>query len=115
LLNAWKQAQADAAKGPGLFGGRTPITLEEAQMILNISPNKLPTLAQLQKDYERMYTANERGSGGSFYIQGRIYRAKERIDEALAAGEISLPQGPTDAEPTTSSRVQEHEPTPPPQ
>lgn len=56
------------------------ITLEEAQEILNIS--KLdPELAQ--KNYDYLFSINDKSKGGSFYLQSKIFRAKERIDEEL--------------------------------
>lgn len=58
------------------------ITLEEAQDILNMS--KLdPELAQ--KNYEYLFAINDKSRGGSFYLQSKIFRAKERIDEELKA------------------------------
>ncbi|KAK9754226.1 hypothetical protein QE152_g1480 [Popillia japonica] len=56
---------------------KTGITLEEAKQILNVS--------NLDKDeitrrYEVLFKANEKSNGGSFYIQSKIFRAKERID-----------------------------------
>lgn len=60
----------------------TGITLEEAQEILNIT--KLdPELAQ--KNYEYLFSINEKSKGGSFYLQSKIFRAKERIDEEIKA------------------------------
>lgn len=58
------------------------ITLEEAQEILNIS--KLDP-EQAQKNYEYLFAINDKAKGGSFYLQSKIFRAKERIDEELKA------------------------------
>ncbi|KAF5272804.1 hypothetical protein FQA39_LY07831 [Lamprigera yunnana] len=56
------------------------LTLEEAKQILNIQ--------DLEKDkvienYEFLFKLNEKERGGSFYIQSKIVRAKERLDHEL--------------------------------
>jgi import inner membrane translocase subunit TIM16 len=59
---------------------RTGITLEEAQQILNV--DKLdPEL--VAKNYEHLFNANEKSKGGSFYLQSKVVRAKERLDQEL--------------------------------
>ncbi|XP_026463928.1 mitochondrial import inner membrane translocase subunit Tim16 [Ctenocephalides felis] len=59
---------------------RTGITLEEAQQILNV--DKLdPEL--VKKNYEFLFAANDKAKGGSFYLQSKVVRAKERIDQEL--------------------------------
>lgn len=79
-------ASQEAAKraGGGQDGARraaanasTGVTLEEAMQILNIDkldPDKI------QKNYEHLFSVNDKAKGGSFYIQSKIVRAKERID-----------------------------------
>lgn len=59
---------------------RSGITLEEAQQILNVS--KLDP-EEIQKKYEHLFNANEKSKGGSFYLQSKVVRAKERIDQEL--------------------------------
>ncbi|XP_043955902.1 coronin-7-like isoform X2 [Gambusia affinis] len=58
----------------------TGMSLQEAQQILNIS-----TLSpeEIQKNYEHLFKANEKSVGGSFYLQSKVVRAKERLDEEL--------------------------------
>ena len=96
MVNAWKQAsvnaQKDGVKGASIFGNKTPLSLDEAQQILGLNSSKPMTLEKLQEHYDWMYGQNDRAKGGSFYLQGKIFRAKERVDEALASGEISLPR-----------------------
>ena len=60
---------------------RTGITLEEALKILNVE--KPTDVEQIQKHYKYLMEANDRSKGGSFYIQSKVVRAKERIDEEL--------------------------------
>ncbi|KAF3700172.1 Mitochondrial import inner membrane translocase subunit tim16-A [Channa argus] len=56
------------------------MSLQEAQQILNIS-----TLSpeEIQKNYEHLFKVNDKSVGGSFYLQSKVVRAKERLDEEL--------------------------------
>ncbi|XP_038125997.1 mitochondrial import inner membrane translocase subunit TIM16-like isoform X2 [Cyprinodon tularosa] len=56
------------------------MSLQEAQQILNLS-----TLSpeEIQKNYEHLFKVNEKSVGGSFYLQSKVVRAKERLDEEL--------------------------------
>lgn len=36
---------------------------------------------QVQKSYEHLFAVNDKAKGGSFYIQSKVFRAKERIDQ----------------------------------
>ncbi|XP_070811354.1 coronin-7-like isoform X5 [Pituophis catenifer annectens] len=56
------------------------ISLQEAQQILNVS-----TLnpEEIQKNYEHLFKVNDKSVGGSFYLQSKVVRAKERLDEEL--------------------------------
>lgn len=56
------------------------ITLEEAQQILNT--NKLDP-EEILKNYEHLFNVNDKAKGGSFYLQSKVFRAKERLDEEL--------------------------------
>lgn len=47
---------------------------------MNVKENKLDP-EQIQKNYEHLFNMNEKSKGGSFYIQSKVVRAKERIDE----------------------------------
>jgi import inner membrane translocase subunit TIM16 len=37
----------------------------------------------VQRQYERYFEANSVERGGSFYIQSKVYRAKELLDEYI--------------------------------
>jgi mitochondrial import inner membrane translocase subunit TIM16 len=63
------------------------ITLEEAQQILNVNSNLDPE--EINKNYEHLFNVNDKSKGGSFYIQSKVFRAKERLDEELKAREGS--------------------------
>lgn len=54
------------------------MTLEEAQQILNVE--KIDP-EEVQKSYEHLFEMNDKAKGGSFYLQSKVFRAKERIDE----------------------------------
>lgn len=56
------------------------MTLEEAQQILNT--DKLDP-EEIQKNYEHLFAVNDKAKSGSFYLQSKVFRAKERIDEEL--------------------------------
>nr|XP_033770813.1 coronin-7-like isoform X4 [Geotrypetes seraphini] len=56
------------------------ISLQEAQQILNVS--KLSP-EEIQKNYEHLFKVNDKTVGGSFYVQSKVVRAKERLDEEL--------------------------------
>lgn len=53
------------------------MTLEEAQQILHLS--KLDA-KEAQEKFEHLFNMNEKSKGGSFYLQSKVFRAKERID-----------------------------------
>ena len=60
---------------------KSGITLEEALKILNVE--KPDQIEQIEKHYKYLMEANDRSKGGSFYLQSKVVRAKERIDEEL--------------------------------
>lgn len=57
------------------------MTLLEAQQILNVKG--LEDRQEIETHYKHLFQANEKPAGGSFYIQSKVYRAKERIDQEL--------------------------------
>jgi import inner membrane translocase subunit TIM16 len=59
---------------------RLGMTLDEAQQILNL--DKIDP-ESLQKNYEHLFEVNDKAKGGSFYIQSKVVRAKERLDQEL--------------------------------
>ncbi|CAG9568147.1 unnamed protein product [Danaus chrysippus] len=82
-------ASQEAAKraGGGQEGARraaanasTGLTLEEAMQILNIE--KLDP-EKIKNNYEHLFNVNDKTKGGSFYLQSKIVRAKERIDREV--------------------------------
>uniref|UniRef100_A0A673K249 Coronin n=1 Tax=Sinocyclocheilus rhinocerous TaxID=307959 RepID=A0A673K249_9TELE len=82
---AASQAAAEARGGAGRQSAAassfTGMTLQEAQQILNISTL---TPEEIQKNYEHLFKVNDKAVGGSFYLQSKVVRAKERLDEELS-------------------------------
>ncbi|XP_072040314.1 mitochondrial import inner membrane translocase subunit tim16-B-like [Amphiura filiformis] len=64
------------------------MTLQEAQQILHVS--KLDK-ELIQKNYDHLFKVNDKAKGGSFYLQSKIVRAKERIEYEL--GETAAQNG----------------------
>ena len=62
---------------------RTGMSIEEAKDILNITDADIygADFEKLHKNYEHLFNVNEKSKGGSFYIQSKVVRAKERIDQ----------------------------------
>jgi len=93
LQNARKSgidaAAAGAAPGEGgvaagLFTKKR-IRKDEALAVLNLQDLKEGEvdLEVVQKQYDRYFEANAVDKGGSFYLQSKIYRAKEMLDEFI--------------------------------
>lgn len=57
-----------------------PISLDEAMRILNV---KKLSAEEVEEKYKYLFKANGRSQSGSFYLQSKIYRAKERVDAEL--------------------------------
>lgn len=66
------------------------MALEEAKQILNIDKLDAETV---QKNYEHLFNVNDKAKGGSFYLQSKVFRAKERLDQELKLSKTK--QGPT--------------------
>jgi len=85
---------AAAARRTGFSGGgreesnsndnntskRLGISIEEARQILNVDLEG-SCQEEVQKRFDHLFKINGASRGGSLYIQSKIYRAKERLDE----------------------------------
>lgn len=69
---------------------KTGISLDEALRILNVERLEDPEV--IERNYKYLIEANDRLKGGSFYIQSKIVRAKERIDEELKNQAVPPPK-----------------------
>ena len=53
------------------------ISLKESKQILNLhSLNP----EEVRRSFDYLFRANDKNNGGSFYIQSKVFRAKERIE-----------------------------------
>lgn len=79
------QKFAAAAQGNGSAANSlssSGLTLEEACKILNVSPPKAgeANLTQVHEKFKRLFDMNDPKKGGSFYLQSKVLRARERIE-----------------------------------
>lgn len=58
------------------------LTLDEACKILNVRPPKAgeTNLEVVTERFKKLFDMNEPTKGGSFYLQSKILRARERIE-----------------------------------
>ena len=63
------------------------MTLEEAKQILNLSDEDFlgskNSQEALTKNYDHLFLVNDRSKDGSFYLQSKVFRAKERLDQEI--------------------------------
>ncbi|KAJ1504204.1 mitochondrial import inner membrane translocase subunit TIM16 [Coelomomyces lativittatus] len=99
FVDAYKEAAINAASQQARQGSsqgtKDPIsqssgmTLEEACMILNVT--KAATPKQILERYTHLFQQNDVKNGGSFYLQSKIYRAKERLDLSMQSNPKTEP------------------------
>lgn len=90
FAEAYRHASASqkyqAAGGSSASGANTMssagLTLDEACKILNVSPPKggQANMEQVTERFKRLFDLNDPKKGGSFYLQSKVLRARERID-----------------------------------
>ncbi|CAJ0547681.1 Mitochondrial import inner membrane translocase subunit TIM16 [Fusarium torulosum] len=95
FVAAYKQAQAASAyqraqvKAGNTTGGGASLssgmTLDEACKILNVKPpaGGQANVEEVLSRYKRLFDANDPQKGGSFYLQSKIVRAKERFEREI--------------------------------
>lgn len=71
---------------------RTGLTLEEALRIMNV--DNVGNKEEIERNYKYLMEANDKSKGGSFYLQSKVFRAKERIDEELRSKKPPPPPDP---------------------
>ncbi len=59
------------------------ISFQEAKQILNITDVDITDAEKVEKQYQHLFNLNDKTKGGSFYLQSKVYRAKERFDREL--------------------------------
>ncbi|KAK3381725.1 Pam16-domain-containing protein [Podospora didyma] len=82
----YQRAQAKNGNGSASSSGRASITsgmtLDEACKILNVKPpaGGKADMEDVMERFKRLFDANEPKNGGSFYLQSKVLRARERIE-----------------------------------
>ncbi|KAK9237579.1 Pam16-domain-containing protein [Lipomyces kononenkoae] len=84
FVQAYKQAAASsAAQATSAAVKEGGISLEESCLILNVRSEELKA-EEIKSRYEHLFNVNSKEKGGSFYLQSKVFRAKERIDNEMA-------------------------------
>ncbi|CAM1502397.1 Fc.00g043810.m01.CDS01 [Cosmosporella sp. VM-42] len=95
FVAAYKQAQAasnyqrhQVKMGNGSSGRASlssGMTLDEACKILNVKPpaGGQANIEEVLERYKRLFDTNDPQKGGSFYLQSKIVRAKERFEREI--------------------------------
>ncbi|KAJ9142356.1 hypothetical protein NKR23_g7256 [Pleurostoma richardsiae] len=79
-------ARAQAKAGGAVAGSRANLssgmTLQEACNILNVKPPKggEADMEEVMSRFKKLFDANDPQKGGSFYLQSKVLRARERIE-----------------------------------
>lgn len=65
------------------------MTLDEACRILNVKPPQggEASVGQVMERFKRLFDLNDPQNGGSFYLQSKILRARERIEMEVRQAE----------------------------
>ncbi|KAF2457984.1 Pam16-domain-containing protein [Lineolata rhizophorae] len=100
FAEAWKQAAASQKhkaaelKRPGgaaraAATSSAGLTMDEACKILNVAPPKggKADMDHVYERFKKLFDLNEPKRGGSFYLQSKILRARERIEAEVRAAE----------------------------
>ncbi|KAK9453491.1 Pam16-domain-containing protein [Dipodascopsis uninucleata] len=82
FVQAYKQAAATSTHQAQSAAKQGGITLDEACRILNVRSEALEA-QQVKEKFDHLFGVNSKDRGGSFYIQSKVFRAKERIDKEL--------------------------------
>lgn len=101
FAEAWKQANATSqyakAQAKNNIGAANTfashgLTLEEACKILNVKPPQKgkANMEEVMDRFKRLFDQNEPKNGGSFYLQSKILRARERIENEVRQTEEKL-------------------------
>lgn len=90
FAEAYKQASASQKYAASMQNNPTAantlssagLTLDEACRILNVPPPKSgqTDLARVHEQFKRLFDMNDPKTGGSFYLQSKVLRARERIE-----------------------------------
>ncbi|XP_022645251.1 mitochondrial import inner membrane translocase subunit TIM16-like [Varroa jacobsoni] len=87
-INASQQAAARMGHNRperAAANAKAGMTLEEALQILNVGSKMDPV--EVEKNYKHLFEVNDRSKGGTLYLQSKVFRAMERIQEELKMNE----------------------------
>lgn len=98
FVEAYRQAQASskyakqaAQSNPGAVNNlaSSGLTLDEACKILNVKPPQggKTNMEDVLARFKRLFDVNDPQKGGSFYLQSKILRARERIEMEVREAE----------------------------
>ncbi|KAI1757901.1 Pam16-domain-containing protein [Xylaria castorea] len=110
FTEAYKQAQASSnyARAQAKInpnapsgGGSGGMTLDEACKILNVKPPQgvNTNTEEIMERFKKLFDVNDPQKGGSFYLQSKILRARQRIEAEVrpamekAAQEAEIKEG----------------------
>lgn len=87
FVQAYQQAVHNARTGnTGAMAAKTAVrknqmSKQQAREILNLpTSGPAPSSEAIQKQFTRYFEANDPAKGGSFYLQSKIFRAKEALE-----------------------------------
>jgi import inner membrane translocase subunit TIM16 len=86
----YQKAQAKAnPNGGGSSFGANGLTLEEACKILNVKPPQggKANMEDVMERFKKLFDVNDPKKGGSFYLQSKVLRARERIESEVRKAE----------------------------
>ena len=115
FISAWKQAAANSSRVASESSGNsvkdaitrsTGLSISEACQILNLKKESLK-LEDVLARHKVMFESNDPAKGGSFYIQSKVFRAKERLEMEFstkaAEGEATPATGTTSTGPASEA------------
>eukprot|EP00300_Choanocystis_sp_HF-7_P037048 c53035_g1_i1.p1 GENE.c53035_g1_i1~~c53035_g1_i1.p1 ORF type:complete len:149 (+),score=22.22 c53035_g1_i1:47-448(+) len=91
VIQAYKQAAIEGAKQAktkpsggfiSALSGRSAqrMSTDEAHKILGIKNPEQLTRKEFEEKYKRLFDVNDPKTGGSFYLQSKIFRAREYLE-----------------------------------
>jgi import inner membrane translocase subunit TIM16 len=92
FAEAYKQASASsqyaksqAKAGNSPLASHSGLTLEEACKILNVKPPAKgeTNMEDVMERFKKLFDVNDPQKGGSFYLQSKVLRARERIESEV--------------------------------
>ncbi|KAI9917260.1 hypothetical protein PsorP6_012332 [Peronosclerospora sorghi] len=96
FVQAYQQAVHNARSGNSAamaaktVVGKKKMSKQQALEILNFPTNNgMPSSEKIHKQFTRYFEANDPAKGGSFYIQSKIFRAKEALETEKLDDEMS--------------------------